>query len=780
MPTKPISHQLIFLLLLCFLIVGLAGCKKDLNEQQAAAPTIEINNNASPKINPFSLRNVQKAMDILAEKDPSKKQALSVNMSKQLQQSVTTQSSTYETYIYFRYNPANITPDELIAMENDNTVTLMDFPFANPAIYENASINENNIDQYKDGKVYGITTSTSPIINTLATSPALQTEFLDTLVLIPESDTELQTLSMQQAAMSVNVCFPTRPRGTVRYQDNQMDLPAIEPRMEPVRGMQVWALLYGIPIITYTDGNGNYTIPRHFSVGTFMGTKAKNARVNIKPFDTHGTLAREFYTLITQFNVGSLHVKGLVSPCNTIDFNFTGHTQVRYWSQLLNAYWFHDIYTAQDGIKNAPNQMVCYAQWGNNQYRTDGSLIDFGNASTLMMGHIGYSALGLELLLNRIFDGNVNPSIDAPNLFNLIKGILPDMTFRVPAGYEPANYNVRLAEIAFHELGHASHYRQVGNAWWLALGEAERTPGVPGNPYGNGTATDAELLSLAESWAQFIGLNHGSRRYINAAIDGTTFLGATRINGSMSFLLENEGYFHGGRWIPYGLYHDFNDAYSAAEPWDNVGGVTIRSMYEAFQPNITLWCQYTNNFIGRNPSTVNAGSVWQIQGRYLNTCGNTVHLSDAVVNRLVQKNDCASGVGTFVPINIPAGTFASLVSVADANALATAEAQRQANAAGTCTVACPTPVIRTILASSTNTTATITYTAPANASTVVIYYKDPASPLTKATYVTPGVPAVITFPARGRTYTVWMAYWSPGCNAITSNQRSFPFPSVTE
>ncbi len=53
------------------------------------------------------------------------------------------------------------------------------------------------------------------------------------------------------------------------------------------------------------------------------------------------------------------------------------------------------------------------------------------------------------------------------------------------------------------------------------------------------------------------------------------------------------------------------------------------------------------------------------------------------------RNNCGSGyVGGTVYVNIPSGMFNSTISVADANAQATAYGQQQANANGTCTQSC--------------------------------------------------------------------------------------------
>lgn len=364
----------------------------------------------------------------------------------------------------------------------------------------------------------------------------------------------------------------------------------------------------GIPITTYSDANGFYEIPWRYSIGTIMGTKAKNNRVNIKPLDTHGTFIRNLYTLITQFIVGSVHIEGFVSSCQMrdgYDFNFNGHTQVRYWSQILNSYFFHDEFSDNEGITRAPSKMVCYAQWGNTGRNVDlDGIPNFGNASTPMLGHIPILNTPQSLIVQyflKVFDGrNIT---NYPNLFNLLTGLLPDMTIRVPQAQEPQFYNSRLTQISLHEISHASHYNRVGNIWWLNF--INTTVGanpVAGNPYGN----VSDYTDVGESWAEFLGTNFTQRRYAAANCVGqaTNTIGTitARRYFRMDNLVENEFWFFGGQWIPYGCYNDLIDGLNAAEPWDVVQGVSIQQLFNAHNSNVTGMCGYRANFNLLNPT----------------------------------------------------------------------------------------------------------------------------------------------------------------------------------
>lgn len=680
----------------------ITSCKRELTEKQATpeeqSPTGRLT------VNPYSLSNVKKAIEQVAARE---NRTAKILMSQGARLAVTTANETaqYPTFVYLRFNPTNMTGAQLAAVEADTTIKLMDFPFGNPEAYAD-SLDEAGINALRDGNIYVVAPSGNPRADSLLFATNLQAQALDTLVQIPEEDTTLQMAALETAGLKVNllgICLLKRPHGYVRYWD-----PALnngQGAFEPVRGMQVWALAFGIPIHTYTDANGYYEVPWRFSAGTIMGTHAKNSRVNIKPLDTHGTLVQNIATLTVQFITGSIHIGGWVGSCTMRDgkdFNFSGHTQVRYWSQLLNAYYFHDQYAAQDNILKAPQGMTCYAQWANDI----NGVSEFGNASAPMLNHITGAAL-IPGFLQKIID-EVNALQNFPSLFNLLGGVLPDMTFRVPQAAEPAAYTTRLVATAFHELGHASFFRQVGASWYTQFA-IDLLPDnrVTGNPYGTANIQGAGRISLAESWAEYIGQEHALRRYPNGQVRSTNreiFPGTGLFN--LSTLIEQEFYFFGGSWMPYGVFHDMRDPYSVAEPWDNVSGASILQMYNTFSSSVTDWCGYISNFAGSYGGSLGTNNIRQNFVNHNQACGVT-SFGNQIFSQAVQKNNCSAGeVGTFVTVNIPANRFRSVSSQTDADAMAATFAQSEANRLGDCV----SPPITVNANNTTNRTMTLTFT----------------------------------------------------------------------
>lgn len=573
-----------------------SSCQKELSKQQLGA-TAEVQKiQLLQTTNPFSLRNIQKAQAVIT-----------ANGAKQNNSQQRVNAQGLQEFIYFKFDPNQLSEELFQALENDSTVKLLDIPFANASLYnETFALDEAKAAQLKDGFVYGVTDFDNAIsLPLLKNATSLNKQFIDTLALIPEEDTTLQFEAYRQAGateqqiQALKICLFKRPHGYVRYWDDELpNTSGGLGRLEPVRNMQVWGLVFGIPIHSYSDANGYYQLPWRFSAGTIMGTHAKNDRVNVKPFNTVGGWV--LTSLIQAFVVGSVHIKGWVGACemkNDVNFDFYGHTQVRYWSQILNAYFFHDQYAAADGISNAPQSMICYAHWA------DRPNADFGGASTPMLYHMTGGDI-TNLFIQQVFGNPVTGKLLA-----FIQKLLPDMTFRVSGKQAPEHYNARLAQTAFHELGHASMYRKVGWGWYWALiwAELNHTCSGTGNPYCDGTYSGAGHVAVAESWAEFIGTNNAIRRYGNTSRKRATSLfeidplGNTIIFNLNTRLIERERWFFGGTWIPYGIYHDLIDAANPDEPWDLVNGATISQLYGAFGSDVATICGYQFKFLQNNP-----------------------------------------------------------------------------------------------------------------------------------------------------------------------------------
>lgn len=636
--SEPALLRAVTCLLFCSMVFS--ACKKTVTREETGTGSINAPakpfEKPAPKKNPFSLSNVRTALKALYARGERNGISSFGNNDDQINQEL----SPADQFLYMAFDPQTITETQISQLEANPDVQIMNFPFANGEIYdENAQLTPEDL------REIGNLTPDSLYISGPRLDSVFQhdgsnrwtnnpgTTVIDTLYKIDDSDIQLQIEALvqagwltreqanqllQQGANSVKagqagqprdlfgICLLKRPHGHVRYNDQEL-IAGNPNHMEPVRRIQVWALVFGIPVHTYTDNNGYYEIPWRFNAGTIIGTHARNDRVNVKPFNTRGSLLVG-QQIIADFIAGSIQVLGYKSSCdmkNDIDINFTGHTQARYWSQILNAVSLHDDFTQADNILKAPDQLTIYAQWAD-QYNGDKTRDGIAQASTPMLRHIAVQPGGLVVQTIQSFFGDESPS-NYPNLMGLVTGLLPDITVRISGDQQPLNYSSRLAQTLFHELSHASYFRKVGSFHWLTVELAESFTQGPCGGYGCGGHAGDGNVQVAESWAEFLGTVYAARRYPGGVKFSHSITTPGYINLTAS--LERETFFLND-WIPVGIYNDLMDVENLAlENWDHVEGLTINQLYDAFQSNVNSICDYRARLLqlnaGLNPGNVN-------------------------------------------------------------------------------------------------------------------------------------------------------------------------------
>jgi hypothetical protein len=527
----------------------------------------------SQKANPFSVVRMQKASADLGRTEP-----LNPN----------------NIYYYYSFDPSKLTGEMLSILESDTHHHILDYPFANGDAFTDAFMAdfESNRNAAKDGNLY-IVFKTSESLNALfQKNLALSAILLDELYLPDSSDEALQ---LQAIANAQNIpveqlkiswpCFFQQPHGRVTYLDQETN------QNRSVPNIQVWALAFGIPVSTWTDANGNYRIPWFFSVGTVMGTHAKNPFVIVKPLNTTGNFLDVILQVIGNFIMGSVHVEGTASACqmkNDININFNQNDQKRYWAQILDVVRLHHTFTAQDRINPAPLGLAWYALWSDER----------GSFSAPMLSHMSMNPIStIASILSLVFDTNI--AVNAPNFFNLLTGLLPSITTKESrTSTQSPHYSERLMQWSLHELAHASFFTQVGQLYWerviinIIAGSTTLCGG-----YGCGTEVFAGDTQLNEAWAEFIGKEHHRRVHPagQCEIDANNWV-------NYPAALEDDPSFQND-WIPTGVFFDLMDATNLrTEPNDQIQGFTIAQQYNVFSPNIHSFCEYRDRFIQLNPS----------------------------------------------------------------------------------------------------------------------------------------------------------------------------------
>ena len=251
-----------------------SSCKKELEQEpeQTKENGIQLQNlrmeKPNKKVNPFSYENIKKART-------------KINT-----QRSTANRGTDDDYLhtYLKFDPNNVSSELLLQLEADTTIRILSFPFANGEVYdEQFALDEAKANQLANGNLYVVAKKNSAIETTLKTTLSITPIVLDELYMPAEEDTTLQFQAFREAGYSeeqvaqLRICLFKRPSGFVSYLDQETNT------LVRVPGMQVWGLVFGIPIHTYTDRDGYYRLPWRFVAGTIMGTHAKNDRINSPP-----------------------------------------------------------------------------------------------------------------------------------------------------------------------------------------------------------------------------------------------------------------------------------------------------------------------------------------------------------------------------------------------------------------------------------------------------------------------------------------------------------------
>jgi hypothetical protein len=243
--------------------------------------------------------------------------------------------------------------------------------------------------------------------------------------------------------------------------------------------------------------------------------------------------------------------------------------------------------------------MVCYAEWNNKSV--------IGSASTPLFNYIGGDPELLKIF-NNWWSGGISGLSTYFTL--LLSHQLPDVTFSVGSAGEPVHYSSVLAQTIFHELGHASQFRQVGNAWYASLVAAEALLPRDGG-YGNADYDDWGRVQVAESWAEFIGTQYARRRYGNSGFKHFEFNGSGLVDQiSLANIDRERGFLE--RWIPTGFYYDLIDnvnAFGGENGDDNIGGSSIHNIYSVFNRNTNNMCDYLWQFDSAYPAFFNPQST---------------------------------------------------------------------------------------------------------------------------------------------------------------------------
>ena len=344
----------------------------------------------------------------------------------------------------------------------------------------------------------------------------------------------------------------------------------------------------------WTDDNGCFKVNRRYKGTAKMWVKFTSPRITVRGARAGVRAAWEWAVPIKDY-VGVINGPVFNNISDNFDmWNNQGTSAHLYWgaATVNNAlHEFHD-FAANDGILPPQNNLDVFVgrstRYG---YATMNKIHPMGNTLAAAMASSFHFIQPVNILIG--FIG-----------WAAAVAYIPDVKIGI-------NYSTSdgLKNLAYHEYAHASHVHKVGPSFWENLILAE----VVADGHGDQNSIGAPLISICESWAEFIGMTYTHRTFGN--------------NNSILFNWEirlertwNESTNH----IPIGLFHDLIDL---GEPTfdpdpedsieeevsacnqdnsgctiiqDNVSGFTIASMFASLTPSTNSLEEFQNVMISNH------------------------------------------------------------------------------------------------------------------------------------------------------------------------------------
>ncbi|HMP15343.1 MAG TPA: hypothetical protein PKD70_15800, partial [Saprospiraceae bacterium] len=329
-----------------------------------------------------------------------------------------------------------------------------------------------------------------------------------------------------------------RPGGCIKVEDTELSTAGIIATYRGVRRVRVvlkddWFT----QDVVESDDNGCWRLNKRYGGKGWMRIHFESARGRFRgPADNVRVVWQWLFTIEDQVGTKTS------PPYNNYSVNYNMYTAQgsqahRFWGAATANNALHEFYdqAIADGILTPPARLDIYLS----RTRQSGFALMLNTSNTinaLFSGASGISFLGDFVELSVGITMPLFLSVNVPN---------------VMIGTDFRNSD-RVKRLAYHELAHAAHFRQLGSTYWQTLVEAEINASVTtGDPWGNRNSSNAGIISICESWAEHIGNTYAHRIY---GIDHSNEIATNTYN----IILErtrNATQNH----VPIGLHHDLID-----------------------------------------------------------------------------------------------------------------------------------------------------------------------------------------------------------------------------
>ena len=379
------------------------------------------------------------------------------------------------------------------------------------------------------------------------------------------------------------------PGGCIRVEDTELSAPDNPDTYEGVRRVKVIMKdTWFSQDVTETDDVGCWQIEEEYKGVAWMWVKFKNNRCRIRGLGSNAF--RNTYRWIPTIIDYVGKIDGPVF--NNIEVNYhmwdtQGSQAHRYWgaSSVNNSvHEFHD-FAGADNISPPFHGLDINIGTGNR----------FGYAVLSTQFQISFTIGTLIGAGASIFLGPIGAAVGAVSIL-AIWIYLPD----VHIGVNFSNSD-RLRRLAYHEIAHASHFTVAGSDFWEQLVLATAINGG----HGSAGSPHSGVLSVAESWAEYLAHIYTDRKYGGSNSLPNRF-------ATWRDLVE-ETWNETPNHIPIGLHHDLTDFGESAISCnqsggcttniiDNVSGFSIKDMFGCLHPFTRTIDQYQDCLLYTSPS----------------------------------------------------------------------------------------------------------------------------------------------------------------------------------
>jgi len=398
--------------------------------------------------------------------------------------------------------------------------------------------------------------------------------------------TPAQPGSLCQCPLNSN---PRKPGGRVQVQDTQIGNTGCMAGVRRVK-VRIMENMFQWQHV-YTDDQGCFKSDNSVSGGLFFKTRIwvifKNDRAAVRGLRNANLL--DYSHPVTDL-VGQFSHTDHLNNLQIIYGNSTNNSSKAkmYWAaaHANNAvHEWHD-YAAESGIDPPPNglKILCTPFIGGR-----GAAPMFHQIFGIGAGVVNYASFGLAITsyIAYLFDiedtGIQTLGITVNFLTTYFATFAPDVVLgRFDYNYESDD----VKELYYHELAHAVHYRKVTDNYWI--NHIAYT--ILNMGYGDGSASGAGKVEVAETWAYEMGY-YLADKYYGLNHSNTISTSASVINSSRHlYRLEDSQYLMPSTsFIPDGLFRDLVDDNSlnplgvSENPsvTDNVKDFTHIQLYQA-------------------------------------------------------------------------------------------------------------------------------------------------------------------------------------------------------